>query len=119
MSGCHTAPADKRKLMSDVGEELVRAHGKKKYYAPKEVERAARKKGYSLDVHCWAHSFYTTPEDFKAHHDALGEVCNYSAMRAEVLKDLSGGSFLPDDIGLSWLEWPDIDLSGIFDWFDF
>ena len=119
MPTCHIEPADKRKLISDVGEELVRVHGKKKYYRPKQVERAARDKGYSVDVHCWAYSFYTTPEDFKAHHDATGEACDYAAMKAEVLSDLSSGSFLPGDIDLSWLEWPDINLSGIFDWFEF
>jgi hypothetical protein len=38
-------------------------------------------------------------------------------MKAEVLADLAGGTFQRPDIGLSWLEWPDIDLSSIFDWF--
>jgi len=89
MSTCHLAPADKRKFISDVGEELVRAHGKKKYYRPKQVERAARDRRYPVDFHCWAYSFYTTPEDFQAVHDASGEVCDYVAMKAEVLGDLS------------------------------
>lgn len=40
-------------------------------------------------------------------------------MKAEVLADLSkDGSFLGIDIDLSWLEWPDFDLSSVFDWFD-
>ena len=53
-------------------------------------------------------------------HDALGEACDYAAMRAEVLADLApGGAFSPPDVGLSWLDWPDVDLSGLFDWFDF
>jgi hypothetical protein len=119
MPACHIAPANMRKLVSDVGEELVRTHGKKKYYPAKDVERAARNRGYAVDVHCWAYCFYTSPEDFKALHDAAGEICDYVAMKAEILKDISSGSFLPGDIDLSWLEWPDIDLSAIFDWFDF
>jgi hypothetical protein len=41
-------------------------------------------------------------------------------MRAELLTDIaSGESFAWSDINLSWLEWPDIDLSSAFDWFDF
>jgi hypothetical protein len=41
-------------------------------------------------------------------------------MKASVLADLaSGGTFSWLDIDLSWLEWPDIDLSSIFHWFDF
>ena len=119
MSACHLPPAAKRKLISDVGEELVRTHGKKKYYRPTEVERAARTRGYSIDVHCWAYSFYITPEDFKALHDSAGEVCDYTLMRAELLTDISSGSFRPADLDLSWLEWPDNDLSAVFDWFDF
>jgi len=39
-------------------------------------------------------------------------------MKSEALADLSGGSFELPDIDLSWLEWPDIDLGMIFDWFD-
>jgi len=49
-----------------------------------------------------------------------GETWDYVAMKAEVLADLAGGlDFDWIDIDLSWLEWPDIDLSSIFDWFDF
>ena len=42
-------------------------------------------------------------------------------MKSEVLADLAGGAsaFSLLDVDLSWLEWPDIDLSAIFDWFDF
>ncbi len=40
-------------------------------------------------------------------------------MRAEVLGDLAtGGTFSWLDVDLSWLEWPDISLSSLFDWFD-
>jgi hypothetical protein len=41
-------------------------------------------------------------------------------MKAEVLADLAsatGGTFAWLDLDLSWLEWPDIDLSCLFDWF--
>jgi hypothetical protein len=40
-------------------------------------------------------------------------------MKTELLTDLAdGSSFSLLDIDLSWLEWPDIDLSSLFDWFD-
>ena len=40
-------------------------------------------------------------------------------MKAEVLRDLAtGGSFSLLDLDLSWLEWPDIDVSSVFGWFD-
>jgi hypothetical protein len=119
MPTCHTAPSNRRKFISDIGEELVLAHGKQNYYHPAEVQRAARKRDYPVDFDCWAYAFYTSPEDFKAIHDAAGETCDYAAMKAEMLTELSEGSFLPIDLDLSWLEWPDIDLSGVFDWFDF
>jgi hypothetical protein len=120
MPACHIEPSDKRKFIGEVGEALVQTHGKKEYYRPTEVRRAAESRGYPVDIHCWAYCVFTTPEDFKAIHDAAGEVCDYAAMKASVLADLaSGGAFSWLDIDLSWLEWPDIDLSSIFDWFGF
>jgi hypothetical protein len=120
MPACHLRPEDKKAFVGAIGEELVRRHGKRKYYKPSEIRRAAESRNYPVDIHCWAYSVFSTPEDFKAIHDAAGEACDYSAMKAEVLADLStGGIFSWIDIDLSWLEWPDIDLSSIFDWFDF
>ena len=117
---CHVKPEDRKALVSAVGKDLVRAHGKRKYYKPAEVRRSAERCGYGVDVHCWAYCIYTTPEDFGAIHTAAGEACDYAAMKAEVLADLAGGSaFSLFDLDLSWLDWPDIDLSSIFDWFDF
>jgi hypothetical protein len=120
MPACHLEPKDKKAFVGAVGEELVRRHGKKKYYKTQEVGSAAESLGYAVDIHCWAYCIFSTPQDFKALHDAAGEACDYAAMKAEVLADLAGsGGFSLFDIDLSWLEWPDIDLSSIFDWFDF
>ena len=120
MPACHLKPEDKRAFVEAVGGELVRAHGKRKYYEPAKVRRAAARSGFPVDVHCWAYCVFTTPEDFAAVHAAAGDTCDYAAMKAEVLADLAaGGSFAWPDLGLSWLEWPDIDLSAVFDWIDF
>ena len=72
-----------------------------------------------MDLDCWAFSLFTSRSDFDAYHQGLGEVCNYTLMRTEMitaLTETAPGSWL--DIDLSWLEWPDIDLSAIFDLFD-
>jgi hypothetical protein len=120
MPACYLKPSDKKAFIGAVGHELVRTHGKQKYYKPSDIRLAADRCGYPIDIHCWAYCIFSTPEAFKALHDAAGEVCNYAAMKAEVLTDLaSSGSFASFDLDLSWLEWPDIDLSSIFDWFDF
>jgi hypothetical protein len=120
MPACHIEPADKKALVGAVGQELVRVHGKKKYYTPQEVRRAAETRGYDLDVHCWAYCVYLDHGTFDALHAGAGEVCDYTTMRASVLGELApSGSFSWLDIDLSWLDWPDIDLSGLFDWFDF
>lgn len=120
MPACTLKPADKKAFVSDVGEELVLRHGKKKYYTTQEVAWATSARGYPIDWTCWAYCMYSSPEAFKALHDAAGEACDYVAMKAEVLSSLAGGAsaFSWLDIDLSWLEWPDIDLTGIFDWFD-
>lgn len=120
MSACHIEPENRKKLVSDVGRKLVADHGKQKYYKPDEVRKAALDLGYEIDYVCWAYCIFTSPEDFALIHEALGEVCDYVKMKGEVLGELAqGGSFLELDIELSWLEWPDIDLSSVFDWVDF
>ena len=120
MPACDLKPESKKAFIGAVGEELVKQHGKKKYYKTDDIGRAAKSLGYPIDIHCWAYCIFSSPQDFTALHEALGEVCDYAKMKAEVLADLAeGGGFQWLDIDLSWLEWPDINLSGIFDWFDF
>lgn len=120
MPACDLKPNDKKKFISDVGRHLVQEHGKKKYYKPEQIRKAVRDGGYEPDIVCWAYCMFSSPADFSAVHEAAGEVCDYAAMKTEVLTDLSSdGSFLGIDPDLSWLEWPDIDLSDIFDWIDF
>lgn len=118
MGACHLEPADKKKLIGDVGEELVRTHGKQKYYKPAQVRRAATATNHAVDVHCWAYCVFTTPSDFATFHAASGEVCDYGAMRASVLEDLAPNGFSSVDLDLPWLDWPDIDLSAIFSWLE-
>jgi hypothetical protein len=120
MPACQLQPQDKKAFIGAVGEELVRRHGKKKYYLPRQIGDAAEACGYAVDVHCWAYCIFTTPEAFDTLHAASGEACNYAAMKAQVLADLAtGGSFSWLDLDLSWLEWPDIDVTALFDWIDF
>jgi hypothetical protein len=118
MPACELKPSDKRAFIGAVGEELVARHGKKKYYRTDDIGRAATARGYPIDWVCWAYVIFSSPQDFRAFHEAAGESCDYAAMKAEVLADLAGGSFEWPDLDLSWLEWPDIDLSKLFDWFD-
>lgn len=62
---------------------------------------------------------YAAPADFAAYHRKTGETCNYLAMKTEMTSALTdGASDSWFDIDLSWLEWPDIDLSAIFDFLD-
>jgi hypothetical protein len=120
MPVCALRPKDKRAFIGEVGEDLVRKHGKRKYYAPADIRRSTEACGYPVDIHCWAYCIFASPQDFKALHDAAGEACDYAAMKSEVLTDLSqSGLYAWRDIDLSWLEWPDIDVSSLFEWFDF
>lgn len=118
MAACEMKPEDKKALVGSVGEKLVERHGKKKYYKPEQVRKATRESGWDIDLVCWAHCIYLSPEDFSFVHSAAGEVCDQAVMKAEVLADLAGSEgFQLPDIDLSWLEWPDIDLPDLFDWF--
>lgn len=123
-AACHLEPArkppDRRAFIGDVGRRLSARHGIRKYYKADQVRLATRDAGYPIEYVRWADCIYLTPHDFHAAHAAAGGANDYAAMKASVLSDLAAdGSFQGADLDLSWLEWPDIDVSALFDWFDF
>lgn len=115
---CAISSRDKRSQAKRVGDDLVRHHGKRRFYTVAQVRQANRRTGIGLDVACWSHAMFNTHEDFDTLHAAAGQACDYAAMKAQMLEAVasghSGGWF---DWDLSWLEFPDLDLS-IFDFFD-
>lgn len=118
MRACAIAPSDRRDQVKRVGDDLLRNYGKKPYYTVQEVKDANRRCNISPDFGCWSHATFNTHKDFDEFHQAIGEQCDYAAMKGEMLasvSDASDTSFF--DIDLSWLEFPDIDWS-IFDFFD-
>ncbi|MEM9445385.1 MAG: hypothetical protein AAGA18_08525 [Verrucomicrobiota bacterium] len=115
---CSISPNDKKKFLSAVGKDLVSHHGKKKYYTQDQIHTSCKRLAYDIDWICWAYCIFTDPITFAAIHEASGEVCDYTKMKTEALFALADGTFQLPDIDLSWLEWPDIDLSSVFDWFD-
>jgi len=119
MESCAFAPTDKKAYAKDVGEILVRKHGKKKFYSPEQVKKASAQSRYDIDWHCWAMCLFSSPLDFDAYHKSVGETCDYAAMKADMTSALTdGASDEWFDIDLSWLEWPDIELPSIFDFLD-
>ena len=115
---CAISPADKRRQAKLVGDDLLSHHGKRKFYSVNQVRDANRRCNIQPDYVCWSHALFNTHFDFDRLHDDLGEACDYVSMKKEMLESLSAsdvsGWF---DFDLSWLEFPDIDLS-IFDFFD-
>src|SRR6187549_577870 len=86
----HPAPPDKRKYISDLGKILVVDYGKKKYYKPEEVKKAHKKSRWSsVDFSCWGMSTYASHFDFDAYHHQVGETCDYTSMKAEMLEGIS------------------------------
>lgn len=119
MPDCKLEPDDKRAFGRAVGNDLLKHHGKQKYYTPQQVKASCDRLGYPVDWHCWAMSLFTSPEAFAIYHEALGEVCDRVVMRSDMITALSEStSWSIADVDLSWLDWPDIDLSGIFEGFD-
>jgi hypothetical protein len=103
-------------LVDRVGKELIARHGKQRTYTQPQIQSAAQQVGYPIDVHCWAYCIFMDHGAFDEFHRSIGEACDYTSMKATMLDSLSGGGFQLPDLGLSWIEWPDIDLSLIFDW---
>lgn len=89
---CHPAPPNKKEYITDLGKILVRDYGKKKYYKPEEVKKADKKSRWSnLDFSCWGMSIFTSHWDFDYYHQQTGEVCDYVAMKSEMLQGISVG----------------------------
>ena len=113
------SPSEKKAHGKEVGEILVRDYGQKKYYSCAHVKKASQEAKHGFDWHCWAMSLYASPTAFKSYHDSIGEVCDYPAMKAEMTSALTNGaSDSWFDSGMSWLEWPDVELPTVFDFFD-
>ena len=108
---CAPAPHDKRKYISDLGKILVKDYGKKNYYKPEEVKKAHQKSAWSyLDFSCWGMSTFSSHSDFDAYHEQTGEVCDYTAMKTEMLEGIS----ITDSVNLT--DMPDVDLDA--SWLD-
>lgn len=118
MRACAMKPADRRRQVKLVGDDLLKNHGKKHFYSVEEVKAANRRQGIGPDFACWSHATFNLHGDFDAYHRSIGESCDYVSMKSEMLSSVStAGDTSWFDIDLSWLEFPDIDLS-IFDFFD-
>ena len=121
MQACALRPADRKRQVKLVGNDLVKHYGKRKFYTVSQVRNANKRQGIEIDFCCWSHAVFNTRVDFDKHHESIGESCDYVAMKADMLSSVStsaDASWLDFDFDLSWLSFPDIDLS-IFDFLDF
>ena len=121
---CGTRPLQARRQIQKVGDELVRRHGKQRYYTVQQVRQANQRQGIDIDLHCWSHAFFNTHADFDGLHAGRGQDCDYAGMKAQLTEALSANpaadassSWLDFDWDLSWLELPELDWS-LFDFFD-
>lgn len=117
---CPPAPANKKEYIAEIGTILVKEHGKKKYYKPEEVKKASKQSVYyntsSIDWHCWAMCTFSSHSDFDAYHEITGEVCDYIAMKTEILGSITT-STASAIATVDWLSIPDIDIDA--SWLDF
>jgi len=118
MPACTISPADKRRQVRLVGNDLVKNYGRKPHYTVLEVKNANRRQAISYDYACWSHAVFNSHDDFDAYHRSIGETCDYLAMKSDMLASVGNASDASwFDFDLSWLEFPSIDWS-IFDFFD-
>ena len=85
MTTCATAPSDKRAIAQNVGKYLVGLYGQRKSYAPALIKSGMRKQKYPQAWDCWALSLFASRADFDAYHAAIGEPCDFNAMRGAML----------------------------------
>ena len=63
----------KREIEKQVGKDLVKRLGKKKFYSTKEVKKSCRNSKIYDTLDCWALRFFCDAESFNAYHKAIGE----------------------------------------------
>ena len=115
MQTCAVKPSDPRAQVQLVGNDLISNYGKKDHYSVEEVKAANARQSIGIDVACWSHAVFNSHHDFDDYHRSIGEACDYAAMKTEMLEAVSSASDVSwFDIDLSWLQFPDIDLS-LFD----
>ena len=112
---------EKKQLGRMVGNDLANSYGKKKYYSQKEIRSSLDRNAYAVDVHCLAYCLFMDHDSFDAYHESIGETCDYLAMKSSMLSAVTehaSDSWLDFDFDLSWFDWPDIDISSVFDLID-
>lgn len=113
--------AEKKELANKIGADLVKKHGKQKYYSQPQIRKSLDQYGYAIDIHCWAYVLFMNHQNFDAYHQQIGETCDFVAMKGSMLSSVTdhvSDTWLDFDFDLSWLELPDIDLSDIFSFLD-
>ena len=103
MPVCALAPADKRQLARSVGKHLVATYGKRRAYSPTVIRATMRRLGFPDTWDCWALSLFASADDFDLFHAAIGEVCDYASMHAQMLSDAVGDSVDVDFFSFEWL----------------
>ena len=112
MPACAISPKSKQEQAKKVGNDLIKQYGKKPYYSVEQVKASNKRQNIDIDVACWSHAMFNSHTDFDTHHHSIGEVCDYTAMKSQMLHSVSnshGESWF--DFDLSWFDFPDIDWS--------
>lgn len=110
---CTPSPTNKKEYISDIGKILVSDYGKKEYYKPEEVKKAHKKSKWynTIDFSCWAMCTFSSHSDFDNYHLEIGEICDYTSMKTEMLSEISLNT------NINWTEIPDLDIDA--SWLDF
>jgi len=116
MNPCAISLASKKRFAKRIGDDLVRHYGKKKFYSTAMVRSSARRQNTNAAWDCWAYSLFTSPREFNEYHRTIGETCDYALMKGDMAAAVTDGASASwFDADVSWLDWPDFDLSSVFD----
>lgn len=113
-------PVDKRAVGKAVGDQLLKRHGKKRFYTVHEVADVVHTLTLGSEALSQSLALFSTPDDFNAYHATIGEDRDYGRLKEEMFEammEIAVESWF--DLDMSWLDWPDFDFSSLFDFFDF
>ncbi|CAN5672021.1 hypothetical protein BH09MYX1_BH09MYX1_41290 [soil metagenome] len=63
---------------------LIRRYGRETHYTPAQVRKTVEALALSVDYVCYALAAFCERTAFDAHHQALGEACDWTEMRGEL-----------------------------------
>jgi hypothetical protein len=95
-------------LAREIGQDLQKHYGKRKYYSKAMIDGAARRQSLDQNSVWWAYTIFTSASQFEEIQRTKTEKLDYEAMRAQFLTTIMSDSMVVNSN--AWLDYAAIVL---------